>query len=59
MQNNVRLSVYFDYRFRVNWVTRTRFLRVPEFAGSVFLELISDNDSHYPNFSKPELPDLN
>jgi hypothetical protein len=43
MKNYVCLTVYFDYKFQVNWITRTRtrFLRVPEFAGSVFLELIS------------------
>jgi hypothetical protein len=27
----------------------------PELMGSVFLGLLSDNNSHYPNFSKPEL----
>ena len=29
----------------------------PEFAGSVFSELISGNNFHYPNFKLPELPD--
>jgi hypothetical protein len=31
----------------------------PELVGSVFLGLLSGNNSHYPNFSKPELPDPN
>ena len=29
----------------------------PELAGSIFLELISGNNFHYPNFELPELPD--
>jgi hypothetical protein len=31
----------------------------PELTGSVLLELLSGNNSHYPNFSKSELPDSN
>jgi hypothetical protein len=31
----------------------------PELAGSMFLGLLSGNNSHYLNFSKPELPDPN
>jgi hypothetical protein len=31
----------------------------PEIAGSVFSGLLSGNNFHYPNLSKPELPDLN
>ena len=55
MQNSMMLSLLLRfYIFRVNRVYPN--LRVPEPAGSGFLGLFSGNNSHYPNFWKPELP---
>jgi hypothetical protein len=49
--------IYFGYIGYTR--TRTRICGVPEPADSGFLGLLSGNNSHYPNFWKPELPDPN